>query len=135
MFDIMFIRQKRNEARDSFESRHTDSLSTRITVQTAARYELTRADLYSLWSRCISSVTCTLSRAVRYSQCETLEFREEHKPNRRNPVCNEMVRRHLNLHIAIIYYGLTVLVTLTAPWHCGRKCGIFKLHFITRVMV
>ncbi len=29
---------------DSFESCHTDSLSARITVQTAARRELTRAD-------------------------------------------------------------------------------------------
>ncbi len=29
---------------DSFESCHTDSLSARITVQTAARHELTRAD-------------------------------------------------------------------------------------------
>ncbi len=47
-------------------------------------------------------------------QCEALEFREEHKPNRRSTVCNdETVRRLFNLHIAIIYHGFTV-VTLTA---------------------
>ncbi len=33
--------------RDSFESRHTGRLSTRITVQTAARHELTRADAFT----------------------------------------------------------------------------------------
>ncbi len=33
--------------RDSFESRHTDRLSARITVQTAARHELTRADAFT----------------------------------------------------------------------------------------
>ncbi len=43
MFNIMFMRQKRNE----FESCHTDSLSARITVQTAARRELTRADAFT----------------------------------------------------------------------------------------
>ncbi len=33
--------------RDSFESRLTDRLSARITVQTAARHELTRADAFT----------------------------------------------------------------------------------------
>ncbi len=42
MFDIMFMLQKR-----SFESHHTDSLSVRITVQTAVRRELTRADAFT----------------------------------------------------------------------------------------
>ncbi len=32
--------------RDSFKSRHTDSLSARITVQIAALRELTRADAF-----------------------------------------------------------------------------------------
>ncbi len=35
------------KTRDSFESCHTDSLSARITVQTAARRELTRADAFT----------------------------------------------------------------------------------------
>ncbi len=64
-----------------------------------------------------------VNSTVRSSQCEMLEFSEEHKPNRRSTVCNdETVRRLYNLHIAIIYYGFTVmLVTLTAPWYCGRN--------------
>ncbi len=35
---------------------------------------------------------------------------------------NKTVRRLFNLHIAIIYHGFTV-VTLTAPWYCGRNVG------------
>ncbi len=60
---------------------------------------------------------------------ETLEFSEEHKPNKRSTVCNdETVRRLSNLHIAIICYGFTVtLVTLTAPWYCGRNVGYSHL--------
>ncbi len=34
-------------ARNSFELRHTDHLSTRITVQTAAHRKLTRADAFT----------------------------------------------------------------------------------------
>ncbi len=33
--------------RDSFESRHTDHLSAHVTVQTATRRELTRADAFT----------------------------------------------------------------------------------------
>ncbi len=49
MFDItlMFMQQKRNETRNSFESCHMDNLSAWITVQTAARRELTRADAFT----------------------------------------------------------------------------------------
>ncbi len=38
MFDIMFMHQNQNETTQfEFESRHMDSLSARITVQTFAR--------------------------------------------------------------------------------------------------
>ncbi len=73
--------------RDSFELRHTIRLSARITVQTAARCELTRADAFTRSREQLSS-------AVRSSQCETLEFSEEH---------NEPVRRLFSLHVALIY--------------------------------
>ncbi len=43
----MFMRQKRNEAaRLIWITSHGDSLSARITIQTAARHELTRADAF-----------------------------------------------------------------------------------------
>ncbi len=113
----MFMRQKLNETGDSFESRHT-CLSARITVQTAVRRELTKADAFT------RSVNTKQRCEI---QCETLQFSDEHaylcdlKPNRRNTVCNETVRRLFNLPI---YHGFTVtLVTLTAPWYCGRKVG------------
>ncbi len=41
MFDVMFMCQ-------NIESRHTDRLSARIKVQTAAWHELTRADVFTL---------------------------------------------------------------------------------------
>ncbi len=44
MFDVMFMRQK---PRDSFESRHTEHLSARSTVQAAARRELAREDVFT----------------------------------------------------------------------------------------
>ncbi len=44
MFDVMFMRQK---PRDSFESRHTERLSARSTVQAAARRELAREDVFT----------------------------------------------------------------------------------------
>ncbi len=40
----------------------------------------------------------------------------------RNTVPNKTVWRLFNLQIAIIYHGFTV-VTLTAPWFCGRNVG------------
>ncbi len=43
----MFMRQKRNETTWLIESRHTDRLSARITVQTVARHKLTRADAFT----------------------------------------------------------------------------------------
>ncbi len=77
MFDIMFIAPKaEGNPRDSFESRLTDRLSARITVQTAARHELTRADAF----------TRTLSSAVRSISRRAFDFKRR---------CTEMVNvRH-----------------------------------------
>ncbi len=61
------------KARDSFESRHMERLSARVTVQTAARHELTRADAFSL-----------LGHVITKQRCETQSV---------NTVCNETVRR------------------------------------------
>ncbi len=69
MFDIMFMRQKRNEtARLIWIAPHGPFIR-RIKVQTAARRELTRADALghaSIKQRC-------------EIQCEVLEFSDEHK--------------------------------------------------------
>ncbi len=67
MFDI--CAKSRTKQRDSFESRHTDRVSVRIKVQTAAQRELTRADALghaSIKQRC-------------EIQCEAFEFSDEHK--------------------------------------------------------
>ncbi len=40
----------------------------------------------------------------------------------RNTVRNDTVKRLFNLQITIIYHGFTV-VTLNAPWYCGRNVG------------
>ncbi len=65
---------------------------------------------------------------MRSSQYETLEFREEHKPNKRSTVCNdETVRMLFNLHIAIIYHRFTVtLVTLTVYY--GIVVEMWDIH-------
>ncbi len=69
MFDIMFMRQKRNERRDSFESRHTDRLSARIKVKLPRGSELTRADAFTRgWDGHASTKQrCEI-------QCEALAF-------------------------------------------------------------
>ncbi len=48
MFDIMFMRQKRNETTRLIWITSHRRLSARIIVQTAARRELTRADAFTL---------------------------------------------------------------------------------------
>ncbi len=46
MFD-MFMRTSGTKQHDSFESCLTERLSARITVQTTARHELTKADAFT----------------------------------------------------------------------------------------
>ncbi len=64
MFDIMFMRQKRNETA-FIRSHHS---------QTAARCELTRADEFTRWwdGHASTKQRCEI-------QCEVLEFSDEHK--------------------------------------------------------
>ncbi len=72
MFDIMFYSAKsRTKQRDSFESRPTDCLSARVKVQTAARRELTGADVVYL-GHASTKQRCEI-------QCEAIAFSDEHK--------------------------------------------------------
>ncbi len=102
----------------SFESRHMDHLSTRITVQTAARCQLTRADAFT-WSR---EHYAALWDPVRSSwiqrRTQMTVIVSSLKPNRRNTVCNKTVRRLFNLHISKKYLCILTQATI--------KCAFLK---------
>ncbi len=114
---------------DSFKLHHKDSLSARITVQTAGVSSLEQMRLLghvNTKQRC--EIQSVWSSAVRSSQCEAALWdpvsvkrlnSAKNTSQTGETLCNETVRR---LHIAIIYHGFTV-VTLTAPWYCSRNVG------------
>ncbi len=128
MFDIMFMHQKRNEQqRDSFESRpHGPFIPLGSTSNCAAR----ASSLQQMHLLADETVTRALNSAVR-SSVKRLHscFKLVRAKQEKHCLATRQSGRLFSLHIAIIYYGFTV-VTLTAPWYCG--IGIV-LNFITAV--
>ncbi len=104
-------------------SRHTDHLSTRITVQTAAQRELTRADVFTRrWGGHANTVLWD----------QVLEFGDEHKwlliqtslkPNRRNTVQRESQKafQFTHRHLPCIYCS-------DIHWHHGYVTEIWDIH-------
>ncbi len=105
MFDIMFMHAPKAE---------------RNSATHGSKFKLARGASSLEQMRLLGHVSTKQRSEI---QCEMLEFSDKHKllcdlnyslkPNRRNTVCNETVRRLFDLHIALVYHGFTV-VTLIA---------------------